>query len=144
MQHDAAGPPVCPAFGRPPHEDAGPPHEDAGVLFWLRIAQGEDGVGEGRIADGTAAAQDRPPAEEVFAERVARLVERWRAQLGTGRWPPVPLAGLGRDDPRRVAAEITEELLRARGHLLAAAERVRSAAALRRRLREEPGGEPDP
>ena len=56
----------------------------------------------------------------------------------------MPLAGLGRDDPRRVAAEITEELLRARGHLLAAAERVRSAAALRRRLREEPGGEPGP
>ena len=98
--------------------------------------------------DGTAAAQDRPPADEVFAERVARLVEqveRWQAQLGTGRWPPVPLAELGRDDPRRVSAEITEELLRARGHLLAAAERVRSAAALlRRRLREEPGGEPDP
>jgi len=104
-------------------------------------------VGEGRMADGTAAAQDRPPADEVFAERVTRLVEqveRWQAQLGTGRWPPVPLAGLGRDDPRRVSAEITEELLRARGHLLAAAERVRSAAALRRRLREEPGGEPDP
>ena len=56
------------------------------VLFWLRIAQGEDGVGEGRIVDGTAAAQDRPPA----------------------------------------------------------AERVRSAAALRRRLREEPGAEPGP
>ncbi len=74
--------------------------------------------------DGTAAAQDRPPADEVFAERVARLVEqveRWQAQLGTGRWPPVPLAELGRDDPRRVSAEITEELLRARGHLLAAA-----------------------
>ena len=98
------------------------------------------------MADGTAAAQDRPAADEVFAERVARLVEqveRWQAQLGTGRWPPVPLAGLGRDDPRRVLAEITEELLRARGHLLAAAERVRSAAALRRR-REKPGGEPDP
>ena len=100
------------------------------------------------MVDGTAAAQDRPPADEVFAERVARLVEqveRWQAQLGTGRWPPVPLAGLGRDDPRRVSAEITEELLRARGHLLAAAERVRSAAALRLRLqREGPGGEPDP
>ena len=104
-------------------------------------------MGEERRVYGTAAAQDRPPADEVFAERVARLVEqveRWQAQLGTGRWPPVPLAELGRDDPRRVSAEITEELLRARGHLLAAAERVRSAAALRRRLREEPGGEPDP
>ena len=55
------------------------------------------------------------------------------------------LAGPGCDDPRRVAAEITEELLRARGHLLAAAERVRSAAALRRReLREKPSGEPGP
>jgi hypothetical protein len=105
-------------------------------------------VGEERTADGTAGAQDRPSADAVFAERVARLVEqveRWRGQLGTGRWPPVPLAELGRDDPRRVAAEITEELLRARGHLLAAAERVRSAAALRRRLqRKGPGGEPDP
>ncbi len=67
--------------------------------------------------DGTAAVQDRPP---------------------------VPLAELGRDDPRRVSAEIAEELLRARGHLLAAAERVRSAAALRRRLREEPSDEPGP
>ena len=53
VQHDAAGPPVCPAFGRPPHGDAG-------VSFRLRIAQGEDGVGEGRIVDGTAAAQARP------------------------------------------------------------------------------------
>ena len=99
------------------------------------------------MMNGMAAVQDRPPADEVFAERVARLVdmvERWQAQLDTGRWPPVPLAELGRDDPRRVSAEITEELLRARGHLLAAAERVRSAAALRRRLREEPGGEGEP
>ena len=99
------------------------------------------------MVDGTAAAQDRPPADEVFVERVARLVElveRWQAQLVTKRWPPVPLAELDRDDPRRVSTEITEELLRARGHLLAATERVRSAAALLRRLREEPGGEPDP
>ena len=56
----------------------------------------------------------------------------------------MPLAELDRDDPRRVATEVAEELLHARGHLLAAAERVRSAAALRRLLREEPGGEPDP
>ena len=99
------------------------------------------------MVDGTTAAQDRPPADEIFAERVARLVdmvERWQAQLDTGRWPPVPLAELGRDDPRRVSAEIAEELLRARGHLLAAAERVRSATALRRRLRGEPGGEGEP
>ena len=74
--------------------------------------------------------QDRLPAEEVFAERVApllELVERWRARIGTeaGRWPAVPLPGLEPDDPRRLAAEIAEELLRARGHLVAAEERVR-------------------
>ncbi len=65
--------------------------------------------------------EDHPPAEEIFAERVARLVrlvERWHARVETERWPAVPLAELGRDDPRRVA----EELLRARGHLLAAAD----------------------
>ena len=99
------------------------------------------------MMDGIAAVQDRLPPDEVFAKRVARLVElveRWQAQLVTKRWPPVPLAELDRDDPRRVSVEITEELLRARGHLLAAAERVRSAAALRRRLREEPSDEPGP
>jgi hypothetical protein len=90
--------------------------------------------------------EDHPPAEEVFAERVAwlvRLVERWHARVETERWPAVPLAGLGRDDPRRVAAEVAEELLRARGHLLAAVERVRGAAELRRRMQEEPEDEPD-
>ena len=97
------------------------------------------------MVDETVTPRGRPPADEVFAERVARLVElieRWQARLETERWPPVPLTGLDRDDPRRVSAEIAEELLRARGHLLAAVERVRSAAELRRRMREEPDGEP--
>ena len=89
------------------------------------------------------------PAEEVFAERIApliELVERWRARIGTEaeRWPAVPLSELDRDDPRRLPLEIAEELLRARGHLLAAVERVRSAAALRRRMLGEPAGEPGP
>src|SRR5918997_1093299 len=86
--------------------------------------------------------EDHPPAEEAFADRVARLVrlvERWHARVETERWPAVPLAELGRDDPRRVAAEVAEELLRARGPLLAAAERVRAAAGLRRRMREGAG-----
>jgi hypothetical protein len=99
-------------------------------------------------ADETGVPEDPPPAEEVFAERVARLVrlvERWHAQVETGPWPDVPRAGLERDDPRRVAAEVAAELLHARGHLLAAAERVRGAAALRRRMREEgPGCGDDP
>ena len=92
--------------------------------------------------------QDRlPAAEEAFAERVAplmELVERWRARIGTEaeRWPAVPLPGLGPDDPRRLAAEIAEELLRAHGHLVAAEERVRSAAALRRRMLGQPDDEP--
>ena len=93
-------------------------------------------------ADETGVPEDPPPAEEVFAERVARLVrlvERWHAQIEPERWPAVPLAGLGRDDPRRVAAE----LRRARGHLLAAVELVRGAAELRRRMQEEPEDEPD-
>ena len=89
------------------------------------------------------------PAGEVFAERVApllELVERWRARIGTeaGRWPAVPLPGLEPDDPRRLASEIAEELLRARGHLVAAEERVRGAAALRRRMLGQPDGEPGP
>ena len=91
------------------------------------------------------------PAEEVFAERVApllELVERWRARIGTEaeRRPAVPLPGLEPGDPRRLAAEIAEELLRARGHLVAAEERVRGAAALRRRMLglDEPDGEPGP
>jgi hypothetical protein len=101
------------------------------------------------VVDETVPPQDRPSAEEAFAERVApliELVERWRARIGTeaGRWPAVPLPGLGRDDPRRLAAEITEELLRARGHLVAAEERVRGAAALRRRMLGGPDGEPGP
>jgi hypothetical protein len=41
-----------------------------------------------------------------------------------------------------LAAEIAEELLRAHGHLVAAEERVRSAAALRRRMLGQPDGEP--
>ncbi len=95
-----------------------------------------------RPADGTGVPEDRPPAAEAFAGRVARLVrlvERWHARVETGRWPAVPLAGLERDDPRRVAAEVAAELLHARGHLLAAVERVRGAAELRRRMREGPG-----
>jgi hypothetical protein len=93
--------------------------------------------------------QDRPSAEEVFAERVApltELVERWRARIvaEAERWPAVPLPELDRDDPRRLAARIAEELLRAHGHLVAAEERVRSAAALRRRMLGQPDGEPGP
>jgi hypothetical protein len=96
---------------------------------------------------GEPTPQERPPAEEVFAERVGKLVElveRWEARIGTeaGRWPAVPLPELDRDDPRRLAAEIAEELLRARGHLVAAVERVRGAAALRRRMLGKPDGEP--
>jgi hypothetical protein len=96
----------------------------------------------GWTADETGMPEDPPPAEELFAERVARLVrlvERWHAQVETERWPAVPLAGLDHDDPRRVATEVAEELLHARGHLLAAVERVRGAAGLRRRMREGPG-----
>ena len=100
----------------------------------------------------TTTPQDRlPAAAEVFAERLAplmELVERWRARIGTEaeRWPPVPIPGLEPDDPRRLAAEIAEELPRARGHLVAAEERVRGAAALRRRMLglDEPDGEPGP
>ena len=94
--------------------------------------------------------QDRlPTAEEAFAERVApllELVERWRVRIvaEAGSWPAVPLSGLDPDDPRRLAARIAEELLRARGHLVAAEERVRSAAALRRRMLGEPAGSPGP
>ena len=96
--------------------------------------------------------QDRlPAAEEAFAERVAplmELVERWRARIvaEAGSWPAVPLSGLEPDDPRRLAAEIAEELLRAHGHLVAAEERVRGATALRRRMLglDEPDGEPGP
>ena len=70
-----------------------------------------------RAADETGLPEDHPPAEELFAERVARLVrlvERWHARVETERWPTVPLAELGRDDPRRVAAEVAEELLHER------------------------------
>jgi hypothetical protein len=100
-----------------------------------------------RTADETGMPEDHPSAEEVFAGRVARLVglvDRWHAQVETERWPAVPSAGLGRDDPRRLALEAAEELLRARGHLLAAVERVRSAARLRRRMREGPAEGPPP
>ena len=101
---------------------------------------------EPKVDEG-AATRDRRPAEEVFAERVARLVElveRWQARVLMERWPAVPLADLDPDDPRRVSAEVAEELLRARGHLLAAVERVRGAAELRRRMREGPGRGDDP
>jgi hypothetical protein len=79
------------------------------------------------VSEPTAPRGPRP-AEEVFAERVApllELVERWRARVGT-------------------EAEIAEELLRAHGHLVAAEERVRGAAALRRRMLGRPDGEPGP
>ena len=104
------------------------------------------------MADEGATPRDRlPAAEEAFAERVApllELLERWRARIVTEAqgWPAVPLSGLDPDDPRRLAARIAEELLRARGHLVAAEERVRGAAALRRRMLglDEPDGEPGP
>ena len=102
----------------------------------------------------TSTPRDRlPTAEEAFAERLTplmELVERWRARIMTEteaeRWPGVPLSELAPDDPRRLAAEIAEELLRARGHLVAAEERVRGAAALRRRMLglDEPDGGPGP
>jgi hypothetical protein len=98
----------------------------------------------------TTTPQDRlPTAEEAFAERLTplmELVERWRARIMTeaGSWPAVPLSELGPDDPRRLAARIAEELLRAHGHLVAAEERVRGAAALRRRMLGQPDGEPGP
>ena len=100
------------------------------------------------MADEGATPRDRlPTAEEAFAERVGRLgelLERWRARIAAeaGRWPAVPLPELDRDDPRRLASEIAEELLRARGHLVAAEERVRGAAALRRRMLGRPDDEP--
>ena len=98
----------------------------------------------------TSTPRDRlPTAEEAFAERVApllELVERWRARIVSEAqgWPAVPLSGLDPDDPRRLAARIAEELLRAHGHLVAAEERVRSAATLRRRMLglDEPEDEP--
>jgi hypothetical protein len=101
------------------------------------------------VVDETVPPQDRPSAGEVFAERVApllELVERWRARIVSEAqgWPAVPLPELDPDDPRRLAARIAEELLRAHGHLVAAEERVRSAAALRRRMLGEPAGEPGP
>src|SRR5690349_21214034 len=84
---------------------------------------------DGAVGEPTTPQQDRLPAAEVFAERLApllELVERWRARIVTeaGSWPAVPLPGLDPDDPHRLAAEIAEELLRARGHLVAAEERM--------------------
>jgi hypothetical protein len=101
------------------------------------------------VSEPTTPRDRLPAAEEAFAERVApllELVERWRARVVTEAqgWPAVPLPGLDPDDPRRLAARIAEELLRARGHLVAAEERVRGAAALRRRMLGQPDGEPGP
>jgi hypothetical protein len=103
------------------------------------------------VGETTTPQERLPTAEEAFAERVAplmELVERWRARIMSEAqgWPPVPLSGLAPDDPGRLAARIAEELLRARGHLVAAEERVRGAAALRRRMLglDEPDGEPGP
>ena len=100
------------------------------------------------MVDETVPPQDRPSAGEAFAERAApllELVERWRARIVSEAqsWPAVPLPELDPDDPRRLAARIAEELLRARGHLVAAVERVRNAAALRRRMRGESDGQPE-
>jgi len=102
------------------------------------------------VADEGSTPRDRlPTAEEAFAERVApllELLERWRARVVTEAqgWPALPLPELEPDDPRRLATRIAEELLRARGHLVAAEERVRGAAALRRRMLGQPDGEPGP
>src|SRR3954453_6186284 len=102
----------------------------------------------GAVGEPTTPQQDRlPAAEEAFAERAAplmELVERWRARIvaEAGSWPPGPLSGLDPADPRRLASRIAEELLRAHGHLVAAEERVRGAAALRRRMLGQPDGEP--
>src|SRR3954449_761233 len=102
---------------------------------------------DGAVGEPTTPQDRLPAAEEAFAERVApllELVERWRARIvGEAQgWPAVPLSGLDPDDPRRLAARIAEELLRAHGHLVAAEERVRDAAALRRRMRGQPDAEP--
>src|SRR4051794_4347611 len=100
------------------------------------------------MVDETVSPQDRPSPEDVFAERVAplvELVERWRARIGSEaeRSPAVPPGGLARDAPRRLPLEIAEELPRARGHPVAAVERVRAAAELRRRrMLQGPDGEP--
>jgi hypothetical protein len=101
------------------------------------------------VGEPTTPRDRLPTAEEAFAERVApllELLERWQARIVTEAqgWPAVPLSGLDPDDPRRLAARIAEELLRARGHLVAAEERVRGAAALRRRMLGQPDGEPGP
>src|SRR4051794_1107289 len=103
---------------------------------------------DGAVSEPTTPQDRLPAAAEAFAERLAPLlglVERGRGRVASeaGRWPAVPLAELDSDDPRRLAAEIAEELLRAHGHLVAAEERVRGAAALRRML-GQPDGEPGP
>ena len=53
----------------------------------------------------------------------------------------MPLPELDRDDPRRLPLDITQELPRARGHLAAAFEGVRTAAELRRRMLQGQDGE---
>ena len=55
----------------------------------------------------------------------------------------VPYSGRARC-PLTAGGQVAEELLRARSHLVAAEERVRSAAALRWRMLEEADGGPDP
>src|SRR4051812_49458614 len=77
-----------------------------------------DREGGHAVSEPTAPRGPRP-AEEVFAERVApllELVERWRARVGTEgeRWPAVAPSGLEPHEPRRLAAGIAEEMLRAR------------------------------
>src|SRR3954451_15014671 len=91
----------------------------------------EDGAG----GEPTTPRDRLPTAEEAFAERIApllELVERWRARIVSEDqgWAAVPLPELAPDDPRRLAARIAEELLRARGPLVAVEERVRGAAPL--------------
>ena len=63
------------------------------------------------MSETTTPRERLPTAEEVFAERVApllELVERWRTRIVTEaeRWPAVPLSGLDPEDPRRLAARM--------------------------------------
>ena len=93
--------------------------------------------GAGSEAINAMVARVAPAILELLADGVPRIRPR-----SSKRWPAVPLSGLAADDPRRLAARIAEELLRAHGHLVAAEERVRSAAALRRRMLGQPDDEP--
>src|SRR3954468_14560825 len=98
---------------------------------------------DGAVGEPTTPRDRLPTAEEAFAERLApllELVERGRARVVSEaqRWAAGAFSGLDPGAPRRLAARIAEELLRAHGHLVAAEERVRGAAALRRRMLGQP------